>query len=185
VRPSPTSPATAVPMHSNTTSANRRGMCGAAELVQANTRGASTSAPSRSPVHQVTRAIGSAEVGINPDNQRLHEPTTALQSAPSGAAVSRKVRTCLMSSSCGREPVLRRRREDATSASSVLPVAMATAAVRGTEVAALARRAAMAMAGQYRISSMVSAAMAIPVGGHTSEMLWPIEAYLSPSRADP
>jgi hypothetical protein len=43
----------------------------------------------------------------------------------------------------------------------------------------------MAMAGQYRISSMVSAAMAIPVGGHTSEMLWPIEAYLSPSRADP
>jgi hypothetical protein len=55
----------------------------------------------------------------------------------------------------------------------------------GTEVAALARRAATAMAGQYRLPSIVRPAIAIPVGGHTSEMLCPIETYLRPSRAVP
>jgi hypothetical protein len=62
---------------------------------------------------------------------------------------------------------------------------MAAAVPRETGVAAFARNAPSAMTGQYCGPIIVSAAMAIPVGGQTSEMLCPMEAYCSPSNAAP
>ena len=68
-------------------------------------------------------------------------------------------------------------------ASSVLPAAMAAAVASGTGVPAFARKAPAAIPGHARRPSTIRAARARPVGGHTSEMLWPMEAYRRPSRA--
>ena len=60
---------------------------------------------------------------------------------------------------------------------------MAAAMGSGSGVAALARKAPIAMPGQTPRPKMTRAASAMPVGGQTSEMLCPIEAKRRPSRA--
>ena len=61
-------------------------------------------------------------------------------------------------------------------ASSVLPAAMPAAAASGTGVAGVGQERAERDPGPGAAAEDQRAARARPVGGHTSEMLWPIEA---------
>ncbi len=148
---------------------------------QVSSSGVITRAPTASPSHQVSHSDQKPASPVAPAKARLVMPMEALM-VVANMTTATNFTTCATLLN-GYASANRRIRKPAMTASSELPVAIVAATPPETPVDRLTRKAPAKMPGQARRPKYSSAAIAMPVGGHTGLVLACSNASDSPRRA--
>ena len=159
--------------------------CGRGPVAQVSSRGATNSTPITSPIHHVHQAGPKTAQGRNPRTARLSTPLVAVTVM---AIIPPK--TCSPSTSRGRPSAqsiftTRRSRRRPSSGPSVLPTAMPEGVIGHSHGRKLEATEPRKMPGHTRGPNRSSAAIAIPVGGHTAVTCLMLNAIDRPSLAAP
>src|SRR2546429_5155325 len=146
--------------------------------------GATTSAPTPSPDHQVSQSQPKLLQVAAPPRQRLRVPMVALIAVLRITANSRNFKTSMTRLNGMREPTKRRSRYTAMIASRVLPMPIPDVVANVTLVSReFASSAPRKTPGAARYPNQNTIAMATPVGGQTGETLALRKASERPSLA--
>src|SRR5438552_10373304 len=146
--------------------------------------GATTSAPTLSPSHQVSQSQPKLLQVAAPPRQRLSVPMVALIAVLKITAKRRNFKTSMTRLNGMREPLKRRSRYTAVIASSVLPMVIPEVVANETLVSKeFASSAHRKTPGTARYPNQNTTAMATPVGGQTGETLALRKASERPSLA--
>ena len=144
--------------------------------------GAKIRTPIASPAHHTDHAAGKRSLAIAPERTSVPAPIVALIPMLRSAA-SATSRTTSRIRSIERWKPLPSRSQAPTSGAAVFPTAVAAAASALALIGRFTRNAAIAIAGHRRFPRRRNATSAIPVGGQSGVMLWPIRAKRRLNRA--
>lgn len=138
-------------------------------------------APLESPSHHVTQIGPASDQRASPASSRLVTPIVALTAVARPAPRSAKRITPCGRSNAVRPPAQRLMRRVASTASSVLPIAIPTVDGRSPEVVRLTAKAPTKIAGHSSGPINRSEAIARPVGGQTAVALALTNASVRPN----
>jgi hypothetical protein len=162
-----------------TMASERRARSGRASV---SSSGVTTTAPIASPSHHARQASSTCSPVMTPPIARLVTPIDALTTGARAAPIPTSTTTSCTRSKLDRSPA-RRMAHAPSTASSVLPAAIAIATATGAPVQRFATNAPTITPGHMRGPSNNSAANEMPVAGHTSVANPPTASIIKPARA--